>query len=228
MPIASEMIRLIALDGVIAVSPAVGSYLSDHRYEIIPNGITVPPLPPEGARASVLYVGRLEPRKGVRTLLEAAALLGPSGPPIVIAGDGYLRSELEAFAASHNLTNVQFVGEVDERTKWILLRDAALFVAPAVGGESFGIVLIEAMAAGAPPIAADNPGYGNVLAARGSDLLFPPNDARALADRITTLMRDGDRRAALRAWGEHEWPRYDWAALAPNVERVYEAAIAGG
>lgn len=224
---ASEIIRRLALRRVIAVSPAVSRYLSADRHEIIPNGVSVPPLPPEGEREAVMYLGRLEPRKGVHTLLEAAALLGDSGPPIWIAGDGYLRDSLERFAASRGLSNVSFLGEVTEREKWELLRRAALFVAPSLGGESFGIVLLEAMAAGAPPIGADNDGYLDVLSEREDDLIVPAGDAEALARRISELMAAPARRSELAGWGASHWRRFEWDALAPRVERVYQAAMDG-
>ncbi len=224
---ASELIRRAALRRVIAVSPSVSRYLADGHHEIIPNGITVPdPLPPSSARDGVLYVGRLEPRKGIHTLLEAASILGANGPRIRIAGDGYLRPELERFAAARGLTNIEFLGEVGEAEKWSLLRDASLFVAPSLGGESFGIVLLEAMAAGTPPLGADNDGYYDVLAARADDLVFPAGDATALAARIRALTLDDARRADLARWGEQEWRRYDWTVLAPRVEKLYQDAVA--
>lgn len=221
---ASELIRRVTLSRAIAVSPVVSRYLSHGRHVVIPNGLSIPdPLPPEGEREAVLFLGRLEPRKGVHTLIDAAALLGDDAPPVWIAGDGPLRAELETAATPR----VRFFGEVSEEEKWSLLRCASLVVAPSLGGESFGIVLLEAMAAGAPPIAADNDGYREVVAERADDLLFPRGEARALARRIQELVRDHDRRAALRAWGEEHWKRYDWRVLAERVERVYESAISG-
>ena len=218
---ASELIRRLALDRVIAVSPSVASYLSDGTYDTIPNGLAIPDaFPAEGAREAVLYLGRLEPRKGIHTLLEAAALLGPSGPPIWIAGDGYLRADLERFAQSRGLSNVQFFGEVTEAEKWRLLRGAGLFVAPSLGGESFGIVLLEAMAAGAPPIAADNPGYADLLRAQPS-LLYSVGSAEHLASKIRTLLGDAEQRSRLREWGERYARLFDWRAIAPRIEAVY-------
>jgi phosphatidylinositol alpha-mannosyltransferase len=121
--------------------------------------------------------------------------------------------------------DVQFLGEVSETRKWELLRDASLLVAPSQGGESFGIVLLEAMAAGAVPIAADNPGYRHVLAERANDLLVPPGDAGALATRIRDLLGDETRRRELRAWGDRHWRQFEWSALAGRVEQVYQRAI---
>jgi phosphatidylinositol alpha-mannosyltransferase len=221
----SEGIRRVALRRVIAVSPVVARYLLPGLHEVIPNGITVPsPLPPEGERRAVLFVGRLEPRKDVGTLLRAFAVLGDDAPPLWIAGDGPSRGELQHQAQSLGV-RVQFFGEVSEAEKWALLRRARLFVAPSAGGESFGIVLLEAMAAGAVPLGADNPGYHVLLEERGDDLLFPARDAAALAAKVGELSANDARVRNLRAWGDAFWPRFDWPRLATQVERVYRDAI---
>ena len=209
------------LSGVIAVSPVVSEYLAAGHHEIIPNGVSVPEtLPPEGEREAVLCLGRLEPRKGVSTVLEAAARLGERCPPIWIAGDGPLRAELEQRARALRLERVSFMGEVSDEDKWKLLRSASVVVAPATGGESFGIVLLEAMAAGTPPIASDIPGYRHVLGERADDLLVPVGDVRALAERIARFADAGRRRAA-QQWGLEHWRAFDWSVIAPRVEAVY-------
>jgi phosphatidylinositol alpha-mannosyltransferase len=224
---ASELIRSIWLDAVIAVSPVVSEYLAPGRHEIIPNGVSVPrELPPEGEREAVLCLGRLEPRKGVETLLDAAKLLGAACPPIWIAGDGPLRAELERKTRMLGLSRVSFLGEVSEDEKWKLLRRAALVVAPATGGESFGIVLLEAMAAGAPPIASDIAGYRFVLNDRAGDLLVPVGDSRALAHRITHFA-DPERRRAAQDWGLSRWRDFDWSVIAPRVEAIYRRLSSG-
>jgi phosphatidylinositol alpha-mannosyltransferase len=226
MPLGSEFVRRAFVHRTIAVSPVVAAYLMNDDYEIIPNGVAVPaPLPPEGARGSLLYLGRLEPRKGVATLLEALTLLGPDAPPTRIAGEGYVREELERVVRERGLRNVSFLGEVTELHKWELLREASALVAPSVGGESFGIVLLEAMAAGAVPIAADNPGYAGVLRERASDLLFPAGNAERLAARIREVLCDDARRDDLRAWGERYHRQFLWDGIAGRVEGVYQRAI---
>jgi phosphatidyl-myo-inositol alpha-mannosyltransferase len=122
---------------------------------------------------------------------------------------------------------VRFVGEVSEDEKWRLLRRARLLVAPSLGGESFGIVLLEAMAAGAAPIAADNPGYRGVLASHADDMLFAPGNATALTNRIREIFGDGAKRGMLQTWGMEYAAQFYWSALAPRVEAEYERAIAG-
>ncbi|HEY4304995.1 MAG TPA: glycosyltransferase family 4 protein [Gemmatimonadaceae bacterium] len=221
----SEGIRRVALKKVIAVSPAVSRYLLPGLHEVIPNGISVPtPLPHDGERRAVLYLGRLEPRKDVATLLSAVAQLRGNMPPLWIAGDGPLRSQLEKQARELGVA-ATFFGEVTDDEKWSLLRRARMLVAPSTGGESFGIVLLEAMAGGAVPLAADNPGYHDLLIERGDDLLFPVSDAPTLAARIRALAANDSRLRNLREWGETYWQQFDWSRLATRIERVYESAI---
>jgi phosphatidylinositol alpha-mannosyltransferase len=223
MPWASALIRRLWLRQMIAVSPLAGIHLQPGSFTIIPNGLWAPPLPPEGERRQLLYVGRLEPRKGLPTLLGALERLGPQAPPLWVAGEGHLRAELEARAAS--LPGVEFLGEVSEQQKWQLLRRARLLIAPSLGGESFGIVLTEAMACGTPPLAADNPGYREVLRDRFDQLIFPVRDEERLAERIRDLCSSDQEWAGLRDWGLQEWRRYDWRVLAEQVESVYRRAL---
>jgi phosphatidylinositol alpha-mannosyltransferase len=219
MPLASAVLRKLWLRQVIAVSALAGCHLRPDSFHLIPNGLLVPtPLPPEGARQALLFLGRLEPRKGLATLLRALRLLGPNAPALWVAGDGYLRSQLEEQAAG---LPVEFLGEVSEAQKWSLLRRARLLIAPSTGGESFGIVLIEAMACGTPPVAADNPGYREVLKEQGPALIFPVDDEAALASLLHRLLHQADEVERLRAWGEQQWRRYDWRQLAQTVEKVY-------
>ncbi|MFN8611385.1 MAG: glycosyltransferase family 4 protein [Vulcanimicrobiota bacterium] len=223
MPWASAMIRRLWLRQMIAVSPLAGIHLKPGSFHLIPNGLWVPPLPPEGERRRLLYVGRLEPRKGLPTLLGALERLGAEAPPLWVAGEGHLRQELEQRAA--RLPGVEFLGEVTEQRKWELLRQARLLIAPSLGGESFGIVLTEAMACGAPPLAADNPGYREVLRDRFDQLIFPVGDEVRLAERIRVLCSADQEWSALREWGLREWQRYDWRVLAAQVEEVYRRAL---
>lgn len=224
MPIGAAFVQHAFVHQTIAVSPVVSEYLAG-AHEIIPNGLSVPDvLPAGGSRGTLLYLGRLEPRKGVETLIEALALMGPDAPAVRIAGDGLSRHAIEHLAQERGLRNVAFLGEVSEAQKWELLRDASVLVAPSVGGESFGIVLLEAMAAGAVPIAADNPGYRHLLAEQ-PDLLFPIGDARRLADRIRVFVHDDNRSAGMRTWGGKYYRQFEWRELVGRVEKVYERAI---
>lgn len=117
------------------------------------------------------------------------------------------------------------MGEVSEEEKWELLRRARLLIAPSLGGESFGIVLTEAMACGTPPLAADNPGYREVLRDRFDQLIFPVQDEARLAERIRALCSADLEWSGLQEWGLREWRRYDWRVLAEQVEAVYLQAL---
>lgn len=252
MPLGAAIIRRLLLHATIGVSPAVSAYLGAGTHALIPNGIgeplydattatqtTADPLgdstvgPTPGVApgvAPVVYLGRLEARKDVGTLLDAmarvTAVLGDRTPPLVIAGDGPLRGALEAQAHRLGVTRVTFRGAVRECDKWALLADAQCVVAPSRAGESFGIVLLEAMRAGSVPIAADNPGYRHVLSDGGESLLFPAGDAAALADQLIRAYRDAAWHDAMRSWGATRWPRFAWTRVAEEVERVYRDALA--
>ena len=127
--------------------------------------------------------------------------------------------------------NVEFVGRVSEAEKARLLASADLYVAPNTGGESFGIVLVEAMAAGCAVVASDIEAFADVCAA-DSDIpagaLFPVGDANALAVTLQRLVRDPAARAALAAAGTQRARNFDWNVVAGRVEAVYEAAAGGG
>jgi phosphatidyl-myo-inositol alpha-mannosyltransferase len=134
-----------------------------------------------------------------------------------------MRASLEELAAARSV-KIEFFGEISDTMKWSLLRRAALVVAPSVGGESFGIVLLEAMAAGAPPLAADNPGYAQLLR-DAPELLFPIRDAAALSRRMRDLLVNRDRRNALRRWGEDFHRQFEWSTVAGRIERAYREVL---
>ena len=222
---ASALIKRLWLRGVIAVSPLVSEYLAGVPHAVIPHGVA----PPDGVasaweRSGIAYVGRLEPRKDVVTLLDALTRLRDLDLPVRIAGEGEQRAALEQRAHDEGLRNVTFLGEISEADKWALLHRSSLLVAPSSGGESFGIVLLEAMASGAIPVASDIPGYRGVLGDRHSELLFPAGSASGLAARLRALHSDAAQMAALRAWGSEHWKQFRWPDIAARVERVYADA----
>jgi phosphatidylinositol alpha-mannosyltransferase len=222
---AASVINALFLHRAIAVSPVVSRHLR-MPHDVIPNGITSPAVGDQrsGARSGIVFVGRLEPRKGADTLLRAFAQLGADAPSLRIIGDGGLRPSLQLFAETHGLSRVEFLGELGDRAKWEELRRAEILVAPSVGGESFGIVLTEAMSAGAVPIASDIPGYRHVLGAMAPELTFPPDDATALAERVRGFAGNSGRLEILREWGTEHVRQFHWSKLVERVERVYESA----
>lgn len=213
----------------IAVSEAARRTTVDHLggdAVLIGNGVSVQqfasasrwPGCPDGR--TVAFVGRTdEPRKGLAVLLAALQLL--PGVRALVAGPGTV--ELPADLADR----VQLLGRVSEADKASLLASADLYVAPNTGGESFGIVLLEAMAAGAPVVASDLAAFRQVLADGAAGVLFETGNAEALADAVRQLLAEPERRAALAERGRREVARYDWGQVAQAVIRVYETVAEG-
>jgi len=177
---------------------------------------------------TVLFLGRLEPRKAPGDLIRACSQLQRQGLALRlrIAGDGPLRDELETLAASEGLADCTFLGRIDEADKPQLYATADLFCAPSRFGESFGIVVAEAMAAGVAVIAAANSGYRTVLRDGGECGLYPPGNVDALGTCIRALAEDSEQRASHARWGHARARGYDARALAPRFVAVYEQALA--
>ena len=234
---------LSELDGATAVSSAPLAHLRPGASGVTP--IVLPPvtdLSPffavhkvASAQPAILFLGRLEPRKGVQVLLDAATRLAsgavalPAGlpqPRFVVAGDGDLRSAVLATQDRLGAGWIDFVASPTQDEQLRLLAEATLAVSPALYGESFGIVLTEALASGTPIIGADNAGYRTVLTGRGAGLLVPAGDGEALARRIARLLPDADERAALADWGRSHARQFDVAARVGDFEAFYRAAMA--
>lgn len=198
----------------------------------IPNGVAVArfagaePLPGwPGEGGAVGFLGRFtEPRKGFSVLREAFVSLARQRPGLrlLVAGPG------EADAAAAELPTdlrerVVFLGRVGESEKARMLRSVDLYVAPNTGGESFGMILTEAMAAGTPVVASDLDAFRRVL--DGAGVLFPAGDSRALAAALGTLLDDPRQRAALATRAARVVAGYDWPVVARRVLEVYASAI---
>lgn len=174
-------------------------------------------------RAHIVFLGRYdEPRKGLPILFNALTIMDED-PHVTVIGDGSRRPGAENM-------NVDFVGRVSEYEKARLLAQADIYVAPNTGGESFGIVLVEAMAAGCAVVASDIEAFADVCGAETSTpagVLFPVGDANALAVTLQRLIRSHTEREALAAAGAERARCYDWDVVADQVEAVYEAAAGG-
>ncbi|HYF64492.1 MAG TPA: glycosyltransferase family 4 protein [Herpetosiphonaceae bacterium] len=221
------------LTGRIAVSAAAREFANRYfpaDYAIIPNGVDVetysrpaPAFPLPGAGPTVLFVGRFnEERKGFRYLLDAMSLVQRSRPDarLIVAGGGD-PTPFRALIRQAQLRNVQFVGYVTKQQLAALYQTTTVFCAPSTGGESFGIVLLEAMAAGAAIVAADNPGYRDVLEHRRQGLLVPAQSAEALAVGILQLLDDRASREAMAAAGRAKSQHYAWDRVAGRVFDYY-------
>lgn len=230
------------VDEVIAVSQVAAQYarFTSHTHgTIIANPVNVGKFATAAHRATrdaahphIVFLGRLVPRKGAQLLLDALdygerhGMFPMPGLHVTIAGDGPLMDDCVQRAARLR-TPVQFVGTVDEG-KADLLASADVAVFPAIGGETFGIVLPEAIASGAGvTLAGDNPGYRWTM--RGDeDALFSvgPDHARVLAERIERALTDAPWARRLHAREEALLDRYNVQAVTDEVEQVYARAIA--
>lgn len=214
-----------------AVSDAAASYvrtLTDADIKIIPNGIDlekyVPTSNPKPEEPSIFYVGRLEKRKGVKFLLKAMERLQINHPDVqlLIAGDGPDRSQLERYAREHDVS-ATFLGRVSETDKIKLLQQASVFCSPARYGESFGIVLLEAMAAGIPVVAGSNPGYNAVLRGTGAISLVDPSDTDEFSRRLQLMLENNDLRELWKAWAKKEVKQYEYRLVVDQYEALYKA-----
>lgn len=222
------------LDVHTAVSDAAASYvrsLTDEPIHIVPNGIDLTKYKPNKSykahkEPTILFLGRLEGRKGVKHLLDAFALYVQQKPlaQLVIAGDGPDREKLEEYVAELEAPNITFLGHVTEEQKKQLFDEADLFCSPAPYGESFGIVLLEAMAKGVITLAGDNPGYASVLQGRGALSLINPKDTAQFARRIEVLLTDEDIRHLWRDWALDAVKQYTYPNIVDQYEALYDAA----
>ncbi len=179
---------------------------------------------------TILFFNRLVPRKGCGVLLEAARQLAvdPKMPPfrVVICGKGPEAGSLKSFIKKHGLENiVEMTGFISEADKPHYYASADISVFPSSAGESFGIVLLEAMASGrAAVLAGDNPGYRSVMAPR-PELLFPPTDTNGLAQLLSSYIRNPKLRHMAADWGEQYTKDFDVAVVGKQLEELYGEAL---
>ncbi len=228
------------VDHFTAVSEAAAEYvrsLAPLDIEIIPNGINLRQFKPRKvsrteagltAAPTILYIGRLERRKGVNYLLQAFRQLHEQQPEVrlVIAGDGVDRAKLELLADELDIGEyVTFLGYIDEQKKLELLQTADLFCSPALYGESFGIVLLEAMASGLVTVAGDNPGYKSVMQGLGNISLVNPKNIAEFAQRLHLLLNDAELRKLWKKWAKESVAQYEYAKVVDMYEKAYKAAV---
>ncbi len=227
---------LSRLDGKIAVSEPARAFISKYfpgDYTVIPNGIDFPlfsspaaPLPQfQDGKLNILFVGRWERRKGLPDLLEAYRLLKgdfPQSRLIVVGPDGGRRAPYERLVSDYLLRDVHLVGLVPSSELPSYYQAAHIFCAPSTGKESFGLVLLEAMAAGRPIVASDIAGYASVIGHGAEGFLVPPKDPQALAAALARLLADGALREQMGAQGREKAQQYDWPLVAAQVLSFYE------
>ena len=227
--------------GRIAVSEEARATVRRHLKGdavVIPNGVDVGhfELAPRDDRftgtpagPTLAFLGRIdEPRKGLAVLLAAMphVLSRFPGARLLVAGPGDAEDALKDVSAEVAAATTM-LGMVSEEDKASLLRSCDLYVAPHLGGESFGIVLVEAMAAGAPVLASDLEAFTQVLDGGACGVQVPVGDADALGAAAVDLLADPDRRRLLSAAGHGRARVFDWGVVAAHILAVYETVIAG-
>ena len=226
-------------DQLLSVSPAARQFALDSFQldsKVLPNVIDyrlfhqAKPFEDQDASLKILFLGRLVKRKGCMTLLQAIALLRQRTDlpqyKVVVCGKGHLESTLQKFVKDHELQSVvSFKGFVSEADKPRYYASADISVFPSSGGESFGIVLLEAMASGqAVVLGGDNPGYRSVLSPR-PELLFPPDDPAVLSELLAEYLINNDARSSAATWGEGYTADFDVNVVGKKLIKVYQQAL---
>ncbi|MEU6224410.1 glycosyltransferase family 4 protein [Streptomyces sp. NPDC047042] len=221
----------------IAVSEYARRTLVEHLggdAVVIPNGVDVDSFAgakpkPEWQGDTIGFIGRInEPRKGLPVLMKALPKILAARPStrLLVAGKGDEEEALEGLPPELR-SRVEFLGMVSDEDKARLLRSVDVYIAPNTGGESFGIILVEALSAGAPVLASDLDAFAQVLDQGAAGELFPNEDADALADAAVRLLGDPDRRAELRERGSAHVRRFDWSTVGADILSVYETVTDG-
>ena len=227
------------LHGRIAVSPDARDFVSVYfpgTYEIIPNGIDYEqfaraPDPFEKYKTggpNILFVGRLEKRKGLKYLIRAMGGVWDRFPKarLIVVGSGPLLDNYRRLVETHGQDKVEFAGFVSSEDLGRYYQSCDLFCAPSTGQESFGIVLLEAMASGKPIVASDIPGYRWVVNHGVEGLLVPPKNEKALTDSLLRLLSEPELMAQMSVAGKKRAEQFSWDKVAERVLAYYEQVLA--
>jgi len=221
------------MDGVISVSNAAEKMVKRFKGQkvIIPNGIDLGRFNPEvtkipafcDGKINILFVGRLDRRKGMQILLPAFALVKKrfKNTRLIVVGDGFLREELEGEVRG-KIEDVVFAGEVKAEKTPDYYASADIFCAPSIRGETFGIILLEAMAAGLPVVASAIEGYREVMPKEASDFLVAPGNPELLSSALVRLIEDQNLRSTLRSVGLAHAKGYDWQVVGRRILDFYQ------
>jgi phosphatidylinositol alpha-mannosyltransferase len=227
------------LHGRIAVSRPAQQFASKYfpdDYTVIPNGVDLEHFSPRvepidkfgDGKLNILFVGRLEKRKGLNYLLEAYHEVKKEVPNcrLIAVGPGTrLRRKYEKIVAREDIKDVTFVGQVSHDELPRYYQTADVFCAPATSRESFGIILLEAMALGKPVIASNIEGYASVLTHGEEGLLAPPRNAQGLSQTLMTLLTDAGLRRQMGQKGQVTASNYGWQHVARRVCDYYQKVI---
>jgi phosphatidylinositol alpha-mannosyltransferase len=228
------------LDRILAVSEEARACVLRHfpgPVEILPNGVNLERFRPglqrlerfDDGTPNILFVGRHDPRKGLPELMAACAALARDSVPfrLIVVGDGRLRRRIERMAGGALQGRVHFEGHVSNEHLPRYYASADVFCSPARGGESFGIVLLEAMAAGVAIVATDLPGYRTVLTPGAQGLAVPPRNPDQLRHALETLLGRPDLRREMGARGVLTSRRYAWPLIVEKLEEIYRVVLGG-
>jgi phosphatidylinositol alpha-mannosyltransferase len=233
--LAAPLLRVVArrITIKIAVSEAAASFARRRvggRFEIVPNGTDVERFvrarPTDlGPGTKLLFVGRLDERKGFPVAVETFARLAGERPDLhlVVIGDGPDRTALGALPAGPR-ERVRLLGTIPNADLPPYHAACDLFLGTAVGGESFGMVLVEAMAAGLPVVASRIPGYTEVVREGLDGILVPPREPRAAAAAVARVLDERGLAEALRAAGRDRARSFDWSVVVARLEALYARA----
>lgn len=226
------------IDGRITISSASKKFISEHfdgKFEIIPNGININEfskrLPPikeiQDGMTNILFVGRMEKRKGLKYLLSAYAQLKWDKPKtrLIVLGSGTLDKETTQIISSRNLNDILFIDDVTNSIKMRYFQTCDIFCSPAIGNESFGIVLLEAMASGKPIVATDIPGYKSVVEHNKQGILVPPKNESAIVSSISKLL---DNPVLCNEFGQNgiiKAQEYDWQIIGGKINTYYNEIL---
>ena len=225
------------LSARIAVSEAARLTLTDHLDTdaiVIPNGIYASRyhdgIPQDKWQGNTIgFIGRFEePRKGLSVLLEALPVIARFAPDVkvFVAGPGD-PTEVERSIDPQLRHRFEFLGKISEQDKANFMSSVAIYVAPNTGGESFGIILAEALAGGACVVASDIPAFEDLLGQGQYGALFKSEDSTDLAKVIIDLLRDETKRSKLATAGRSRGQSFDWDKIAQQIYSVYEMSIVG-
>jgi phosphatidylinositol alpha-mannosyltransferase len=228
-----------AIHGLIAVSTAARDSTAKYfpgEYRIIPNGVDVDFFRPEvepipelnNGRPKILFLGRFEPRKGLKYLLMALPEIVREVPDVqlVVVGTGLFGYAYKGYLDREVESHVYWAGLVPAEERPRYYRSCDVFCSPAIGYESFGIVLLEAMATGRPVVASDITGYRTVLTPGQEGFLVPPRAPQALAQAIVKILKQPELGKRMGEAGRQRALEFSWASVARKVEDFYQELLA--
>jgi len=222
------------IDGIIGVAPLNLKVFKDFKGPkvVVPNGIDLEEFNPRvpklkkfcDGKINILFVGRIEKRKGLIYLLKAFKILTRKFPNLrlIIVGEGELKEYCQNYVKENSLKEVCFEGQIAGPKLPSYYRTCDIYCSPAIYGESFGIVLIEAMASSVPVVAFANEGYRKVLKkGKGRRFLVRPKDYKTLAKKLEILIKNPKLRKEMGEWGVKEAKKYSWPKIAEKVLNFY-------